>query len=187
MWHWSLEAYGEDVERVHELTEKLPNTAKQLATTALIQGLKSSCKRGSLVLMLTIVTASGLDDVIRELKSAVRLKERTAVEEKPSREEGHVLNVEANRKKNTIKRHNCGRVGHLKRHCCQPKRNDGDEGTQPIAAMVIHSVCVDAEPSGHVVEGALLYDSGASHRVVNDLEYTRGVRTSEVKRVVPGG
>ena len=109
MWHWSLAAYGEDVERVHELTEKLANTefdaAKQLATNALIQGLKNSCKRGSLVLMLTIVTASGLDDVIRELKSAVRLKERTAVEEKPSREEVHVRNVEANRKKNTIKRH----------------------------------------------------------------------------------
>ena len=73
--------------------EKLADTefdaADQLATNALIQGLKSSGERGSLILMLMTVAAPGFNKVVRELKSAVRLIERTAaaVEDKPAREE----------------------------------------------------------------------------------------------------
>ena len=187
----SSEAYGDYAERVYELMEKLADTefdaADQLATIALIQGLKSSGERGSLVLMLTTVAASGFNEDVRELKSAVRVIKRTAVEDKPSREEGRVLNVEANRKKETRKCYKCGRVGHLQRDCHQPKRNDGGQGNRPAAAMMIHAACVDAAPSKHAVEGALLYDSGASHHIVNDLKHIRDVRTSEVKRVVMGG
>ena len=78
-------------------------------------------------------------------------------------------------------------MGHLKRDCRQPKRNDGGQGHRPAAALMIHAAFVDAAPSEHVVEGALLYDSGASHYIVNDLKYIRDVRTSTVKRVVQGG
>ena len=49
---------------------------------------------------------------------------------------------------------------------------------------MIHAVCVDAAPSEHAVEGALVYDSGASHHIVNGLKYIRDVRTSTVKPLV---
>ena len=114
----SSEAYGDYAERVYEFMEKLAETdfndADQLATNIRIQGLKISGASGSLVLMLTAVAASGFNEDVRELKSAVRLIERTVVEDKPAREEGRVLNGEANRKKETRKC-DCGRVGHLKR------------------------------------------------------------------------
>ena len=62
----------------------------------------------------------------------------------------------------------------------------GGQGHRPAAALMIHASCVDAAPSEHAVEGALLCDSGASHHIVNDLKYVRDVRTCTVKRVVMG-
>ena len=83
----SSEAYGDYAEWVYELLEKLVNTdaADKLETNALIQGWKNSGWRGSLVLMLATVAASGFNAVVKELNSAVRLIERTAVENKPAR------------------------------------------------------------------------------------------------------
>ena len=106
------------------------------------------------------------------------------VEDKPAREEGRVLNVEANRNKEC---YNCERVGHLKRDYRHPKKSYGGQGSRPAAAMMTHEACVDAAPSEPAVERALLYDSGTSYHIVNDLKYIRDVRTSEVKRVVMGG
>eukprot|EP00892_Ulva_mutabilis_P005787 jgi/Ulvmu1/3580/UM168_0012.1 len=72
----SSESYGDYAERVYELMEKLLDTdfeaADQLATNALIQGLKSSAERGSLVLMLTTVAAGGFQEVVRELSAPDR-------------------------------------------------------------------------------------------------------------------
>eukprot|EP00892_Ulva_mutabilis_P004045 jgi/Ulvmu1/2011/UM120_0003.1 len=72
----SSESYGDNAERVYELMEKLLDTdfeaADQLATNALIQGLKSSAERGSLVLMLTTVAAGGFQEVVRELSTPDR-------------------------------------------------------------------------------------------------------------------
>ena len=185
------ESYGDYGERVYELMEKLADTesdaADQLATNAPFQVLRISSERGSLVLMLTSVAVSGLNDAISELNSAVRLMERTTVEKKPSREQGRVLNVEASRKKEIHKRCTCGQIGHLKRDCRQPKRNDGGRGYRPAVALMSQAAGVDAAPLEHAVEGALLYASGASHHILNDLNYMRDVQTTEVKRVAMGG
>eukprot|EP00892_Ulva_mutabilis_P006539 jgi/Ulvmu1/4257/UM193_0005.1 len=55
---------------MEELLDTDFEAADQLATNALIQGLKSSTERGSLVLMLTTVAAGAFQEVVRELKSA---------------------------------------------------------------------------------------------------------------------
>ena len=155
----SSESYGDNGERLYELMEKLADSecdaADQLATNALIQRLRSSSERGSLVLMLASVAAAGLKAAVRELKSAVLLIERTAVVDRPAREEGPVLNVAANGMKETREWCNCGRVGLLKRDCHQFKRNDGGQGHQPASALMIRAACVDAAPSEHAVEGAV--------------------------------
>lgn len=86
MLQGSMRAYADYAEQAYKLMEKLADTefdpADKLATNALIQGrLKNSSERGSLVLRLTAVAASRFNAVVSELKSAVRLIQRTAVEQ----------------------------------------------------------------------------------------------------------
>ena len=48
-------------------------------------------------------------------------------------------------------------------------------------SAIIHAECVDAAPTEHAAEGALVCDRGASQHTVNELEHVRDVRMSEVR------
>ena len=78
----------------------------------------------------------------------------------------------------------CGQKGHLAR-ACPNRQADGDAAPQKGPVMV----CARAQGADHlsVHEQLVLFDSGATHHVVNRLDYLRGVRRSELTSIRLGG
>lgn len=184
------ESYTSYAERVQQLLEKLEDTdfeaADQLAANALLRGLKTSPERGSLITMLTQHVSSGFQRVTEELKATVRLLDTPQENSKTGNDEGKAMNAEGQKKKKkkeTRRCFNCGKIGHLQADCRLPKKDDAAAAAAAMAARALSS-----KQHGILMRtGRIVYDSGASHHIVSDINYVRDIRPSDTKRVVLGG
>jgi transposase InsO family protein len=83
---------------------------------------------------------------------------------------------------------NCGQVGHLKRNCKKPLQQDaaqsGEQAAGKPPVVLIHS---GQSVPDIVANNDFIFDSGATHHVVNDPCLLYNVKASDIPDVVLGG
>ncbi len=197
----TVEAYGDRAKALLSRLEDLDlSCADVLVADAFLQGLRSSFH--PCVPILTRLVDEGFDAVLLELKNLTRLMPDAVVRGDAGVDKGKLLQTEGKgrgKKRETRRCFLCGKTGHLKKDCWQGNggQQAGNVGQQagnahpPPAAGVLMASGAQAPGTSGVPgskgEGALLFDSGATHHIVRDVSCVYNCHMSPVQSIVLGG
>lgn len=182
----SIAAYGERSQLLlSRLIDVELKDADMMLCDAFLQGLLPAFH--SCIPTLTKIIDKGFEAVLLELKNLTRLMQGAPTSA------GDVLNAQGKKvRKETRRCFYCGKVGHLKKDC-RKRQADQQSGNgqqqqpspQPGGGTVLTTT---AQASVyHVKKNGIIFDSGASHHMLTNIDHFFNRRPSAVTSVTAAG